>query len=423
MAATFALSACTRPPSTSEPTHPSVERNDFPAAVSRGAPVADAPSRTGPQDPSASAGTPTALVFLGDTGVDNGSQRAVAEAMTTHCRRRHCDLALHLGDIVYPNGIRGPDDPTIESHFEAYYRDLGLPMYLVLGNHDYRGDVDAWITAFSPERRAARKGAMDARIPARYYTFKQGEVRFVALDTNRLDAAQGRWLDGVLQQARRDGERWIVVIGHHPWLSYGHHGHARTGDALFYAQHLCNRVDFFLSGHEHDKQVLEPHCGVHMVVAGAGAMIRPTRQGPRSRFATSTTGFARLDLHGDVAELQLFDRHGASQYRRRYERRVKPLPRAADGLCDDRTDDPDCAEVACTADGTCVEACTSDPDCLPTAPTPCPCDGRPVVCEMRAGAKLCGCDPACAAGVPACQSDGFCDRHCSTDPDCAAAAP
>ncbi len=407
--------ACTRPPASSAPgaTPPPPQKTDVTGVASRGAP-------TTAQQAAATEGTPLSFVFVGDTGTATRAEQRVADAIAANCRAAGCDFMLHLGDIIYPNGIANADDPLLRTNLEAPYADLAVPMFLTLGNHDYRGSADAWIEAFEPAARKARGGRLDARIPARYYTFLSGEVRFVALDTNRLDDAQGRWLDAVLQESRRAGERWIVVFGHHPWISYGWHGHAKPGDAAFYARHLCNRVDFFLTGHEHDKQILEPHCGVHLVVAGAGSMLRPARQGPRSRFALSSLGFGRLSVHGDVAELTLLDADGAVEYHRRIERRPAVLARETDGLCAGRSDDPDCEGVDCAADGRCVTVCALDPDCLPSATTPCPCDTRPVVCERIDANRVCGCDAACAAGVPPCASDGHCDRQCAQDADCTA---
>lgn len=403
---------CTRSPATvAQPTPPQPLKTDLAGTASRGA-------VTGPPSKAASEGAPLAFVFVGDTGVGTAEERAVASAMAAHCKAAGCDLALHLGDIIYPNGIASATDPLLTTNLEEPFADLGVPLYLVLGNHDYRGNPDAWIEAYEPGQRAARRGAIDGRIPARYYTFTAGEARFVALDTNRLDAAQARWLDAVLLESRRAGERWVIVFGHHPWISYGRHGHAKPGDAAFYARHLCNRVDFFLAGHDHDKQVLEPHCGVHAIVSGAGSMLRPTRQGPRSRFARSSLGFSRLSLHGDVAELSIYDTRGRLEYQRRIERAPAALPRVADGLCAERSDDPDCVDAVCVRDGRCDPSCALDADCAASGPTPCPCDSRPGVCELRGQRLRCGCDPACAAGVQPCISDGLCDPHCGGDPDC-----
>jgi acid phosphatase len=408
--------ACTRPPAPSSlgAVPPPPQKTDVTGVASRGAPATA-------RQAAATEGTPLSFVFVGDTGTASSAEQRVADAIAANCRAAGCDFMLHLGDIIYPNGIGSAEDPLLASHLEQPYASLGVPMFLTLGNHDYRGSPDAWIEAFEPAARKARGSALDARIPARYYTFLSGEVRFVALDTNRLDAAQGRWLDAVLLESRRAGERWIVVFGHHPWVSYGWHGHAKPGDAAFYARHLCNRVDFFLTGHEHDKQILDPHCGVHLVVSGAGSMQRPARQGPRSRFAVDSLGFGRLSMHGDVAELTLHGADGAVEYHRRIERRPAALGREADGLCAGRTDDPDCEGIVCVADDRCVAACASDPDCMPSAPTPCPCDAHPAVCERVDATHLCGCDAACTAGVPACVSDGYCDRRCPQDVDCTAA--
>ena len=41
----------------------------------------------------------------------------------------------------------------------------------------------------------------------------------------------------------------------------------------FFDNHLCNKVDLYLSGHDHNRQWLEPACGVELIVSGAGAKL------------------------------------------------------------------------------------------------------------------------------------------------------
>ncbi len=359
-------------------------------------------------------GAPLRLVVFGDTGTGTDAQAQVAQGLTRHCAGEGCDLAILLGDIVYEDGITSIDDPLRIERFEQPYKALAAPIWLVLGNHDYRGDVEAWVTAYG----GSIKRAIDAHLPARFYTFSVGDVRFVVLDTNRLDAAQGRWLDGVLHESRAANDRWVVAVGHHPWRSFGWHGHASPGDARFLATHLCNRVDFFVAGHEHDKQVIDPICGVNLIVAGTGAKLRSVDRGEGTRFARASLGFGRFVFGGDVATVTMHAADGTTEYQRSFQRRRAPIGSAGDGA-----DDPDCAGVVCGADDRCESACVADPDCVGDSASTanrraCSCDNAPGVCELRAAEKACGCDAACSAGVAPCMADRHCDPLCNSDPDC-----
>ncbi|MBN1944510.1 MAG: DUF2817 domain-containing protein [Bradymonadales bacterium] len=71
--------------------------------------------------------------------------------------------------------------------------------------------------------------------------------------------------------------------------------------------------------------------------------------------------------------------------------------------------------VLCAQDGFCDRLCTTDPDCA------CSCDYNQY-CEAaaRGSDETCPCDPDCEGGLAACSMDGHCDTWCptDTDPDC-----
>src|SRR5690349_21656897 len=77
------------------------------------------------------------LLALGDAGKGNEGQRRVAVGAARACAARGCDLAVLLGDNLYPRGMESSDDPRISERTVEMYADLGVPLYLVLGNHDY----------------------------------------------------------------------------------------------------------------------------------------------------------------------------------------------------------------------------------------------------------------------------------------------
>ena len=354
------------------------------------------------------------FLAFGDTGIGTRDQEDIAVTMRTTCQRLGCEFAVHLGDIIYPRGVLSTDDPKLHERFELPYAPLGIPIFLSLGNHDYYGDPDMAVayTHKSPSKRWI--------LPARHHTFLQGGIRFIALDTNKPDKTQAAWLRGVLADSRRAGEPWVIAFGHHPRQSFGAHGHADEQLADWLDRNLCYRVDLFLAGHEHDKQILKPRCGVHQVISGAGAQLRPVGSGPQTVWARSSLGIAWLEAVGPTLLLRFLDQKGDVEFEQVWTRaRADHCP--ADAVCDGTcASDPDCAGVACTADGKCNDKCTDDPDCTP--PGACACDREPLACEVRErdGTLPCACDAACQVGQLPCIEDGACDDQCKvgTDVDC-----
>ncbi len=361
------------------------------------------------------------LVF-GDSGTGTPTQYAMAKHMQQHCQEKGCAMVVHTGDIIYPKGIASVEDPQTLTGFEGPYAPLGLPVYLSLGNHDYYGNAEAAIayTKKSPWH--------DWILPGRYYTFLAGGVRFVALDTDHIDAAQAAWAIGVLTRSRLQGERMAIAFGHHPRQSFGAHGMPSGPLGHWLDQVLCYRVDAYLAGHDHDLQVLTDRCGVRQIISGAAAQIRPVGTGPGTEFAASELGFlyAVADIEGlhlDVlAATGAGTEKGQLALRKHVDLGVAPAPICrADGLCyKGCTDDPDCKPDLCLQDGVCQFACTGDPDCA--APNACSCDRNPMICDVRESAShlACGCDPACQRGIAPCGPDLICDPACDAgrDPDC-----
>src|ERR1700728_4550334 len=83
------------------------------------------------------------LFSVGDWGIDSPDRQAVADAMAARVTTDGAapDAVLLLGDNFYVK-LTGIDDPQIQSFFEKTYDPLklGMPFFVVLGNHDYKGN-------------------------------------------------------------------------------------------------------------------------------------------------------------------------------------------------------------------------------------------------------------------------------------------
>ena len=152
----------------------------------------------------------------GRNGEDN--QKVVAREMGIVAKKFKPEFIVSTGDNIYPNGVRSTRDYNWIASFENIYtaQSLQTDWFVVLGNHDYRGDPQAEIDYSAVDRRW--------NMPARYYskTFYIGDdstkgVLLVFIDTTPFlsesyigdkhhvqgqdTAAQRVWLEKTLADA------------------------------------------------------------------------------------------------------------------------------------------------------------------------------------------------------------------------------
>ncbi len=237
------------------------------------------------------------LFALGDWGKPGQVRTRVLEAVARHAQRRAPSAVLLLGDNFYPRGVNSAEDPRWRTEIEQPFAAAGIeaPILAILGNHDHDGSTQAQIEYSQHSPRWHMPSALWIK------EFQQGDAQVLdlfALDTQamRLSNAerheQIEWLETGLRNSRA---RWKVVLGHHPAFSYGKNGPSRTiGAAL--APLLSRRgVSVYLSGHEHDQQLVQSAAGWAQIVSGASSAPRPaTGRGDGSRFASAEPGFACL---------------------------------------------------------------------------------------------------------------------------------
>lgn len=259
-------------------------------------------------------------------------QRQVAEAMGRVALDRSSRLVISAGDNFYPAGVASTSDPHWRRSFEEVYTAPALqtPWYSALGNHDYRGDVEAQI--------AYSRLSWRWRMPSRYFqiagsAFGAEFVDFFVLDTSPMvdagnydellqqlahghhaeheTARQLAWLDQALAASRA---RWKIVIGHHPVYSGGH------GDSPILVKGLApmleaRGVQLYINGHDHSLQHIR-RGAVDYVCTGSGAEANDKlRVVKGTRHASSTPGFALFVVNPDSLEFEFRDHAGSGVYR------------------------------------------------------------------------------------------------------------
>ena len=266
------------------------------------------------------------FLVVGDWGRGGDfRQRDVATAMARTAEQLGARFVVSTGDNFYPNGVPSVDAPAWKQSFEDVYvqPSLQVPWYVVLGNHDYRGNSQAQLDYSKRSKRW--------RMPARYWSRTEklpggGKAEFFFLDTCPFvehydkekkkypqlaaqdEDAQLRWFERALQKSRAD---WRIVVGHHPVFSEGA-SHGDTDELVRRIKPLLERhgVQLYLNGHDHDLQHIEVN-GVHYVTSGAGSLTRPTNTGPDTRFALGkVAGFVAVTLTRDSLTTEFVDFEG-----------------------------------------------------------------------------------------------------------------
>lgn len=281
------------------------------------------------------AGTSAKILLFGDFGTDSEDQATVAKDMRAFCQAKTCEFAITTGDNVYPRGVENlkdgkadydngtPNYQILTKVFVKHYSALKIPFYMSFGNHDVGNEGPVSIFkdlvksgSFLQKRTIAlmnnqirfsnhkdNPAVVDSMgrssrlwfFPDEYYhSEEKGNVHLYSINTNTFphralnstneavhtkekNNEQGAWLKTNLN-ARPTG--WKIVFGHMPLYSHGLHSWLESleiknfRDAII--KTLCdNKVDFYVSGHDHHLEVDKHECGnghvIVSVLTGAAA--------------------------------------------------------------------------------------------------------------------------------------------------------
>lgn len=271
------------------------------------------------------------FVLIGDWGRHgHHHQRRVAAQMGRTAAMFDSRFTVSVGDNFYENGVASVTDTQWRSSFEDVYTasSLQTPWKVILGNHDYRGNVQAQLdyTKQSPRWQ----------MPARYYMevvkLPEGATAtFYYLDTSPLikkyygskvqvdgqDAqAQLDWLDAKLAASTAD---WNIVIGHHP-IYTAHEGEdgfepPDQPDLIARLNPILEKhnVPIYICGHDHLLQAVKLG-NISYICTGAGS--ETYRPGPaiRGGFVSGAHGFMIAQLSGKRFAYSFVDEQGNALY-------------------------------------------------------------------------------------------------------------
>lgn len=261
-------------------------------------------------------------------------------------------VAVALGDIIYPDGMRDPgteawltDSVRVESQIDVVRgeqaRAAGARLYFVAGNHDWGlmehrvGTRHLKNLGRFVDRARVRGGVHVDLVPeagtGMPYVVDLADIRLVLLDTawwifdaepHRKEEMVERLADAIATA----GDREVVIAAHHPFATAGPHGGeatvwknlgirfllARSGAML---QSLDSRVyrDLnaaleemfagirrplaFVGGHEHSLQVIRHDSTTaprYSLVSGSASKLTPVGWVPGMLYRRSAPGYMRM---------------------------------------------------------------------------------------------------------------------------------
>ena len=237
------------------------------------------------------------FLVMGDWGGQSfwpwrtAQERATAAGMGKIAAAQNATFGLALGDNFYDSGVKNVEDSRFKHTFEDVFSasslssDAGFNFHVIAGNHDHRGNISAQIAYTGVSKRW--------NFPSLYYTFTEGDVQMVMIDTVVLTGNSQQYLDQVTTSATEgklvdlagdalpgplDAEmaqsqmEWIeamlassdaphlIVAGHYPVFSICEHG--PTAQLVNDLKPLLEKynVSAYLNGHD--------HCAEHIEVDG-----------------------------------------------------------------------------------------------------------------------------------------------------------
>ncbi|CAN0876803.1 Purple acid phosphatase 8 [Linum grandiflorum] len=231
-----------------------------------------------------------AVMVVGDWGRKGDyNQSRVAYQMGKIAEEVNVDFVISTGDNFYDDGLKGVDDPAFYQSFSDIYTapSLQKPWYNILGNHDYRGNVEAQLSTSLQDK--------DSRwICHRSFILNTNVAEFFFVDTtpfsdkyfdepedhvydwSGLLPNRATYLSNLLRDLdsglRASNARWKIVVGHHTIKSAGHHGNTVELEAQLLPVLEANNVDLYVNGHDHClEHISSSRTRLQFLTSGAGS--------------------------------------------------------------------------------------------------------------------------------------------------------
>jgi tartrate-resistant acid phosphatase type 5 len=278
---------------------------------------------------------PLRFIVTGDTDGSN----SLREGMIAVHRVAAVDGIILAGDNHYECGVTSSTDPRWHRYVKNFSF-LGVPIYPLLGNHDYGNPLfRANGTLLDQCRESDPSAQLDVggrvpgwTFPARSYVMSSALVDFIMLDTlpiamnarvsYRGSATKDEQMQWLKEMLVRTKARWKIVVGHHVMYSSGLHGGQDGPERL----RMRSLVDLFRSqgatlyicGHDHHMELLgNVKVRPLYLVSGAGDRDRirtfeKRAASPASIFLPErrVSGFSLLEVWRSKLVVEFYDAGG-----------------------------------------------------------------------------------------------------------------
>ncbi|MCO5590634.1 hypothetical protein L7F22_044605 [Adiantum nelumboides] len=260
------------------------------------------------------------------------------------------EFVVSVGDNFYNSGLTGVNDSAFTESFTDIYTASSLQTlwYAVLGNHDYRGDTLAQLSAEIAQRDprwvcrrqfqlsfplcnetdARHNGACNETVDMFFFdttpfvdlywentTTKHYDWRGLAPRAEQLQS-QLQDLDLNLQASNAT---WKIVLGHHTMRSIGNHGD--TSELIEQLLPILEKyeVDMYVNGHDHILQHIKcDDSPIHFFTSGGGsksyAGLQSYGNDDGVQFVHDGQGFLSISIAAMSAVLTFYDVYGAALY-------------------------------------------------------------------------------------------------------------
>ncbi|KAJ1430573.1 Metallo-dependent phosphatase-like [Sesbania bispinosa] len=195
------------------------------------------------------------------------------------------DFVISTGDNFYEDGLEGIDDPAFYESFVTFTLPQACKKY-VLGNHDYRGDVEAQLSPILNKKDSRwvclRSFILDGEIVEfffvdttpfveKYFT-DPGEDTYDWRGVLPREAYLTKLLKDVNSALVQSKAKWKIVVGHHTIKSAGHHGNTQELEDLLVPILKANDVDAYINGHDHClEHISDKESGIQFLTSGGGS--------------------------------------------------------------------------------------------------------------------------------------------------------
>jgi 3',5'-cyclic AMP phosphodiesterase CpdA len=193
-------------------------------------------------------------------------------------------FVLKTGDCV--------DEGWNRTHWAAYFTASSFlhnsTLYPVLGNHEnYSGLFFAFFSLPFNER---------------WYSFKNGPVRFIGLNSNRPDRYRFYQYFWLCHELQTHEELFTVVFFHHPLYSSSNHGNLTFLQKIWGPVFERYHVDVVFHGHDHNYERCYVNNVTYIVTGGGGSPLYDNGHSPWTVYSEKTYHYCLLTVNSSTLD-------------------------------------------------------------------------------------------------------------------------